>query len=30
MTTSSETLQVATSVGDGDVAIPAGFKQVTR
>ena len=27
LTTTSETLQIATSVGDADVAIPAGFKQ---
>jgi len=27
MTTTAETLQVATSVADGDVALPAGFKQ---
>ena len=27
MTTTAETLQVATSVTDGDVALPAGFKQ---
>jgi hypothetical protein len=27
MTTTSETLQLAASAGDSDVALPAGFKQ---